>query len=89
MEPITRKETFLAKAAGQNVETPEPITRVEHFLKNLIDHISQIGSGGGGGGGSDASCLPEVTTDDNGAFLRVVDGAWAVATIESAEGVGF
>lgn len=55
MEPITREETYLAKAAGQNVKTPEPITRVEHFLKNLIDHISQIGNGGGGGSGGSGS----------------------------------
>lgn len=33
--------------------------------------------------------LPTVTADNNGAFLRVVDGAWAVATIPSAEGVNF
>ena len=33
--------------------------------------------------------LPTVTAENNGAFLRVVDGAWAVATIESAEGVSF
>ena len=57
MEPITREETYLAKAAGQNVKTPEPITRVEHFLKNLIDHISQIGSGGGGGGSGSAESV--------------------------------
>ena len=32
MTPITREELFLAKAAGENVETPEPITRKEKFL---------------------------------------------------------
>ena len=32
IKPITRKEMFLAKAAGQDVTTPEPITREEHFL---------------------------------------------------------
>ena len=35
------------------------------------------------------SSLPPVTDENNGAFLRVVDGAWAVATIPSAEGVSF
>ena len=35
------------------------------------------------------SALPPVTAENNGAFLRVVDGAWAVATIPSAEGVSF
>lgn len=47
LNPANREETFLAKAAGQKVETPTPITRVEMFLKNLIDHISEIGAGGG------------------------------------------
>ena len=33
--------------------------------------------------------LPEVTTSDNGKFLRVVNGAWAAAEIASAGGVSF
>ena len=33
--------------------------------------------------------LPEVTEEDNGSFLRVVNGAWATATIANAEGVVF
>lgn len=48
LTPITRKETFLAKAGGQNVVTPTPITREETFLQAIIDN----GSGGGGGGGA-------------------------------------
>lgn len=32
MEPITRKEKFLAKAGGQNIELPNPVTREEMFL---------------------------------------------------------
>lgn len=35
LTPITRKEMFLAKAAGQDVETPTPITREEMFLSNI------------------------------------------------------
>lgn len=42
LTPITRKELFLAKAAGQDVKVPTPITREEWFL-------SRIGQGGGGG----------------------------------------
>ena len=64
--PITRKEHFLAKAAGENVNTPDPITREEMYL-------DAIASGSGGGG----SALPAVTSDDNGKMLTVVDGAWA------------
>ena len=48
LEPITREETYLAAAAGQSVETPEPITRKEMFL----DAIAKSGGGGGGGGGA-------------------------------------
>lgn len=33
--------------------------------------------------------LPTVTTSDNGKFLRVVNGAWAAATVENANGVSF
>lgn len=43
MDPITRKETFLAKAGGQDVTTPTPVTREEYFL-------NQIAKGGGHGG---------------------------------------
>lgn len=36
-----------------------------------------------------AGGLPAVTSADNGKFLRVVNGAWAAATIENANGVSF
>lgn len=47
IEPKTRKEQFLAKAAGQSIETPKPITREEM----LLDAIAQNGGSGGGTGG--------------------------------------
>ncbi|MBO5716132.1 MAG: hypothetical protein J6S23_07075 [Clostridia bacterium] len=43
IEPITRKEKFLAKAGGQSVEELKPITREEMFLSKIV--------GGGSGGG--------------------------------------
>lgn len=49
MDPITRKEMFLAKAGGQSVKTPEPITREEMFLQRIAEN------GGSGGGGGSAS----------------------------------
>lgn len=41
IEPITRKEMFMAAAAGESVATPTPVTREEYFL-------SKIGGEGGG-----------------------------------------
>lgn len=46
MKPLTRKEFFMAKAAGQTVPDLEPITREEYFLNQIAE------SGGGGGGAS-------------------------------------
>ena len=33
--------------------------------------------------------VPTVTASDNGKFLRVVNGAWAVAEVDNASGVSF
>ena len=64
MEPITRKEKFLAKAGGQDVGELDPITREEHF-------ISQIGGGGGGGGGeSTIAWKPTVSADGTISWTR-------------------
>lgn len=37
MNPITRKEIYLAKVAGDQVETPDPITREEMYLKKIAE----------------------------------------------------
>ena len=43
-EPLTRRETYLAKAAGQNVNLPsEDLTREEEYLRAIAES-----SGGGG-----------------------------------------
>lgn len=47
LNPITRKEMFLAAAAGQDIELPTPITRKEMFL-------AKIAAGGGSGGSTSA-----------------------------------
>ena len=45
LNPITRKEMYLAKAGGQSVTVPlPPITREEQFLKDIIDAIEAGGS---------------------------------------------
>ena len=67
LTPITRKETFLAKAGGQNVVTPTPITREETFLQAIIDN-------GGGGGGTGGGVL--VVNDNNG----TLDKTWKEIT---------
>lgn len=41
------------------------------------------------GSGEIGNMLPEVTTSDNGKFLRVVNGTWATATLQNASGVNF
>lgn len=33
--------------------------------------------------------IPAVTSDDDGKFMRVVDGVWAAATVDNANGVSF
>lgn len=76
-EPITREEVYL-NAIAQNTgggsagAVPEPITREEHYLNQIVTNTA----GGGGGGGAS---LPEVTSEDNGNVLTVVEGAWAKA----------
>ena len=66
MKPLTRKEFFMAKAAGQSVPDLEPITREEYFL-------NQIAESGGGSG------LPTIEEGDEGKVLTVDDGeaVWA------------
>lgn len=76
--PITRKEIFLAKAGGQNVVTPTPITREEIFLQSIIDN----GSGGGGGGGGDNVMIVTLTYDedaDDGTYISSATATEIVA----------
>ena len=42
-----------------------------------------------GPAGKDAESIPDVSAADNGKFLRVVNAAWAAATIENANGLSF
>lgn len=55
IEPKTRTEHFLARAAGdENALALQPKTRLEHLLQNLIDAIKE---GGGGGSVTPASIV--------------------------------
>lgn len=62
MEPITRKEKYLAAIVGQAVELPEPITREEMFLAEIASN----GTGGGGGSGNPNAVLytPQTLTPE-------------------------
>ena len=64
MEPITRKEKFLAKAGGQNIELPNPVTREEMFL-------AAIGGTSGGRGWVERK---EVTFECDAAVDNVLEG---------------
>ena len=39
-KPLTRDEQFLAKAAGDDVPMPKPLTRVQEFLERIVDRLS-------------------------------------------------
>lgn len=65
------------------------LAKDEGFEGTLEEWLESLKASGGSGDGSGANPLPEVSSSDNGCFLRVVDGVWAVSTIPSAEGASF
>lgn len=77
LTPITRKEQFLSRAAGDSGLELEPITREEHFLQAIID------SGGGGGGGS----VTSVNGQTGAVVLTASDvGASPAETVQTVSG---
>lgn len=78
LTPITRKELFLAKAAGQDVKTPTPITREEMFL-------SKISSGGTASGENKLAQLvdgtiTELTAQDLAGITSIRESAFMNCT---------
>lgn len=65
-------------------DTSRQATLVSGTNIKTINNESILGSGN-----ISVSSLPTVTSADNGKVLQVVDGAWAVAVIPSANGVSF
>ena len=39
-KPLTRDEQFLAKAAGDDVPMPKPLTRAQEFLKRIVERLN-------------------------------------------------
>lgn len=71
MKPKTRFENFLAKIAGdKEAKDIAPRTRVEHYLNEIAEN----------------GTVPSVSEDDEGKFLRVVDGAWAATSVDEWQG---
>lgn len=83
---------------GDGVSTYLQLPFIDEPLRNLIDDVDakvdtvhglvgdtpvseQIAKSG--------SFLPAVTIDNNGQFLRVVDGAWAATSVSNAEEASF
>lgn len=77
-----------AKYAREDHVHPTDTTRQAALVSGTniktVNSTSLLGSGNIAIAG-----LPSVSSSDNGKFLRVVDGAWAAASLPSANGVSF
>lgn len=69
--PVTRLEMFLAALAGEDVTLPEPESRAERYLKEIIDN---------GGGGGDISLI-ELAANANGVYTPGTGKAYKKATV--------
>ena len=58
-DPIERKEFFLAKLGGQEITPPDAVTRIEHYLQDIID--------------GNASTIPPITRMEY--YLAKISGA--------------
>ena len=70
MKPLTRKEIFLAKIAGEDIDI-EPLTREEVFLNQIAE---SGGGGGGGGGGSAVICEGDYDIETEAMTARMTAG---------------
>lgn len=79
--PVSFMSTSAEYPNNLDVGVPSSFTKKATF-NSIVDFSNATVSGLSG-------LLPTVSTSNNGQFLRVVNGAWAAATVENANGVSF
>lgn len=76
VEPITRKEQYLAKIAGLSTDYPdEPITREEILLAKIVEN------GTGGGGGDTPTQTKSLDVVENGSYTVTPDSGYALSSV--------
>ena len=73
----------------KSVYDPTGIVEAAGGIPDYVANNAPVVSVNGKTGDVTIGEVPVVTTSDNGKFLRVVNGAWAVAAIDNASGVSF
>lgn len=68
-------------------ENEEVVNVLNEAIATRVKTINNVGVDGNGN--IDVREVPEVTGEDNGKFLVVVNGAWAATQIDSAEEMSF
>lgn len=94
LEPITRKEKFYSRIAGDDTEVLEPITRKEKFYSRIAGDDTEtpepitreemwlnkiIESGGGGGGDIEVESL---SVTENGTYTAETGKAYSPVTVD-------
>lgn len=72
--PVTREETYLARALGDDVTLPDPITREEKYLHEIAAKMQ-------GGGGSSVTVEP-LTVTQNGTTTAPSGKAYSPVTVD-------
>lgn len=75
MKPTNRKEAIQKDIADSKVPSTTPKTREEALLKESLQTLLEKGEAG--------KELPDVTTEDNGKVLKVIEGEWSKGIDES------
>ena len=94
IEPITREETYYSRAAGNDVEIPEPVTNKEHFLYALAtgdtenlpeavtreEHFIEAAAESGGG---DVRVV-QLTATENGTYRAPAGSAYSPVVVATS-----